>query len=170
MTAAWLALWGGRDVPGRYVGAVSWMTPVQIYQQVKEYRRLYPDKALLHTIGADQEQTMAFLMAGGSMLLRGVDDAGQHPPTYEMPLGCEHILSVYEFIRTHLASDLPRMKPLDVVDNTEVVSCLGERGRGYLIYMSKQAARRSIAGIASRGVSPDLTDVPWPVRRESGLA
>ena len=151
---------GGQDVPGRYVGGASRMTPAQIYQQVKEYRRLYPDKALLHTIGADQEQTMAFLMAGGSMLLRGLDYVREHPPTYEMPLGCEHILSVYEFIRTHLASDLPRMKPLDVVDNPEVVSCLGEPGRGYLIYMSSRPPGDPSRGSLRGAFHLDLTDAP----------
>ena len=75
------------------------MTPLQIYRQVKEYRRLCPDKAILHAIGADQEQTIAFLMAGGSMLIRGLDYVREHPSTYEMPLGCQHILPVYEFVR-----------------------------------------------------------------------
>ena len=127
---------GGQEVPGRYVEASRQMTPLQIYRQVREYRNLYPDKAIIHNIYADQKQTMAFLMAGGSMLLRTLDAVGEYPPRYEMPLGCENILAIYEIIRSRLATDLSRMRPLDAVDHQEEgVWCLGESGNAYLIYM-----------------------------------
>jgi hypothetical protein len=127
---------GGQEVPGRYAGGADQMTPLQIYRQVREYRQLYPDKAIIHNVYADQKQTMAFLMAGGSMLVRTLDAVGEYPPRYEMPQGCEHIHVIYEFIRSHLAADLSRMRPLDAVDHQEEgVWCLGEPGQAYLIYM-----------------------------------
>jgi len=150
---------GGQDVPGRYVGGASGMTPLQIYRQVKEYRRRCPDKAILHSIGADQEQTMAFLMAGGSMLLRGLDYVREYPATYEMPLGCQYILPAYEFIRMHLAVDLPRMRPLDIVDNQENAWCLGEPGRTYLIYTLSRPPGGP-RGFSSTAFHLDLTDDP----------
>ena len=67
---------------------------------------------------------------------------------------------LYEFIRTHLASDLPRMKPLDVVNNPEVVSCLGEPGRGYLIYMSSRSPGDPSRGLLRGAFHLDLTDAP----------
>ncbi len=151
---------GGQDVPGRYVGGADRMTPLQIYRQVQEYRRLCPDKAILHTIGADQAQTIAFLMAGGSMLLRGLDYVREYPATYEIPLGCQHILPVYEFLRTHLAADLPRMRPLDIVDNREVVWCLGEPGQAYLISMLSRPPGDPSRGFLSGAFHLDLSDAP----------
>jgi hypothetical protein len=127
---------GGQEVPGRYIEAAPGMTPQQIYRQVREYRNLYPDKAIIHNIPGDQRQTMAFLMAGGSMLVRTLAEASEFPPRYEMPLGCENIMTFYETIRTHLASDLLRMRPLDAVDHPEEgVWCLGEPAQAYLVYM-----------------------------------
>jgi hypothetical protein len=127
---------GGHEVPGRYIEASPGMTPQQIYRQVREYRNLYPEKAIIHNISADQKQTMAFLMAGGSMLVRTLESVAEYPSRHEMPLGCENFLTVYETIRTHLATDLHRMRPLDVVDDPERgVWCLGEPAQAYLIYM-----------------------------------
>jgi hypothetical protein len=141
---------GGHEVPGRYVGASRQMTPLQIYRQVREYRDLYPNKAIIHNIYADQKQTSAFLMAGGSMLVRTLDTVSEYPSQYDMPLGCENILTVQDFIRTHLATDLPRMRPLDVVDHREEgVWCLGEPAEAYLIYM-----------LEGRPFRLDLTDAP----------
>jgi hypothetical protein len=126
---------GGHEVPGRYVGGSSEMTPAQIYAQVKEYRMRYPEKAIIHDISGNQQQTLAFLMAGGSMLIRPLDDVGEYPSRYEMPVGCQHILTAYEIIRSHFAADLARMRPLDIVSQKEGAWCLGEPGSAYLIYM-----------------------------------
>jgi hypothetical protein len=127
---------GGQQVPGRFVYRQSnELTPLQLYRQVKEYRQLYPEKAIIHGINVDQQQTMAFLMAGGTMLVRPLDSVREYPTQYEMPLGCESILTAYEFTRAHLAADLPRMRPLDAVAHGNGVWCLGEPGNIYLIYM-----------------------------------
>jgi len=125
----------GHEVPGRYIGTSDQMTPLQVYKQVREFRQLYPDKAIIHYIDGDQKQTMAFLMAGGSMLVRTLDDVGEYPARYERPLGCENVLTAYELIRTRLSTDLARMRPLDVISRGEGVWCLGEPGKAYLIYM-----------------------------------
>jgi hypothetical protein len=78
---------------------------------------------------------MAFLMAGGSMLVRGLDDAGEYPTRYEMPVGCQNILTPYHFIRARLGDGLLRMRPLDTVTGREGVWCLADPGQSYLIYM-----------------------------------
>jgi Family of unknown function (DUF6298) len=147
---------GGREVPGRYIGDSGQMTPVQIYRQVKEYRKLYPDKAIIHDISADQQQTMAFLMAGGSMLVRTLDSLREYPAQYEMPLGCENILTAYDFIRAHLAADLPRMRPLDAVKPEDGVWCLGEPGKVYLIYM-----RTGVPFSLDLSGAPGVFDARW---------
>jgi hypothetical protein len=126
---------GGAEVPGRYIGGADQMTPLQIYSLVREYRRQFPDKALLHSIEGDQKQTMAFLMAGGSMLVRWLDSVIEYPNRYERPAGSENVLTELELIRGPLAADLPRMKPLDVIQGGESVWCLGDPGNAYLIYM-----------------------------------
>lgn len=138
---------GGTEVPGRFANKAEEMTPSQFYRHTKEYRVRYPEKAVVNLLGVDQEQTLAFLMAGGSMLVRGMDYATEYPPDYEMPLGCDRILPVYNFIRNYLSSDLLRMRPLDIItvnpeepkpapDKEEPVAwVLGEPGESYLIYM-----------------------------------
>jgi hypothetical protein len=75
-------------------------------------------------------------------------------------LGCQHILPVYEFIRTHLATDLTRMRPLDIVDKQENVWCLGEPGRAYLIYMLSRPPGGSPRGFRSGAFRLDLSDAP----------
>jgi len=64
---------GGQEVAGRYTllnGSRDEASPESFYQQIAEYRGLYPDKAILHFMGASRDQTWAFLMAGGSSLVR----------------------------------------------------------------------------------------------------
>lgn len=127
---------GGQQVPGRYTGGADQMTPWQIYRLIREYRLRYPQKAIVHNIYADQEQTMAFLMAGGSMLVRTLDAVGEYPP-YEMPQGCQNVRTIYEFIRNYIATDLLRMRPVDLVDHApNGVWCLAEPGQSYLVYMT----------------------------------
>ena len=94
------------------------------------------------------------------MLLSGLDYVREHPPTYEMPLGCQHILPAYEFIRTHLAADLTRMRPLDVVDNQENVWCLGEPHQAYLIYMLSRPPNDPLRRSRSGAFHLDLSDAP----------
>ncbi|MFA4944350.1 MAG: DUF6298 domain-containing protein [Lentisphaeria bacterium] len=141
---------GGRQIPGRYMEKAREMTPRQLYRQVREYRQRYPDKALIHAGANDQQQTMAFLLAGGSMLVQWLRYAQAYPREYGVPVGSERILPVYDFIRHHLAADLPRMQPLDMLHSQEPIWCLGERGQSYLIYMPT----------GNQEFSVDLADAP----------
>ena len=148
---------GGHEVPGRYIEASPGMTPLQVYRQVREYRNQYPDKAIIHNISADQKQTMAFLMAGGSMLVRTLEAVAEYPARYESPLGCENIMTFYQTIRTHLANAFPRMRPLDVVDHPELgVWCLGDPAKVYVIYMLEGRPFR-----LDLSEAPGAFDVKW---------
>src|SRR5208282_5476179 len=135
---------GGTQTPGRFAGLGEKMSPQQVYQHIREYRTKYPDKAVVDLIGASQQQTLAFFMAGGSMLVKGMDYAREYPPEYEMPLGCESVLPIYNFVRNYLGEDLTRMRPLDNLSlhsddpaDGEVVLgwCMGKPGESYLVYM-----------------------------------
>jgi len=131
---------GGRQMPGRGLESGSRQakesSPEQIYLKVREYRDRYPDKAVIDALGQSREQSWAFLMAGGSMIVAGQiqypDKAD--PPEYIMPANLGIILPTYQFIREHLATSLSRMKPLDIVlGQPESTWCLGARGEGYLV-------------------------------------
>ena len=140
---------GGKGVPGRYAtgndGAKE-TTPYQIYRQVKEYRLKFPGKAIFHSFNATREQTIAFLMGGGSILIRYLIypdgksplNTWDPPSTYIMPEESDIILPVYKFIRQNLNKELPYMTIKSIViNNTEQNWCLGHTGRGYLIYALK---------------------------------
>jgi hypothetical protein len=141
---------GGQQIPGRYIGKGEHMTLLQVYKFTREYRTKYPDKAITRTLDGSQDQMMAFLMAGGSMIPRGLGYAREYPDRYEMPLGCDQILPIYDFLRNYLADDLLRMTPLDVLDKSDTLFCLGERGKKYLIYMP----------FGNQWFKIDLTDAP----------
>lgn len=136
---------GGTGVPGRYVWAKE-TTPFQIYRQVKEYHLMFPNKAIIHSINATREQTIAFLMAGGSILIRMLLYPDSQPPlnpwdppsTYVMPEGSPIILPVYQFIRKNLKSELQNMTIKSIVLNDpEQNLCLGHSGKTYLVYALK---------------------------------
>jgi len=133
---------GGKEVAGRYVGGASKTTPEQIYRQVREYRTKYPEKGIIHDIEASREQTWAFLMGGGSMLIRRMqyaDSKGpepwQPPAKYIAPEHSAIVQPTYDFINKNLAATLPKMKPHDIVlDAPECNWCLADSGRNYLVY------------------------------------
>ena len=91
------------------------------------------------------------------MLVRTLDAVGEYPPGYIMPQSCQNILTVYAFIRTNLATDLARMRPLDGVDHQEDgVWCLGEPGNTYLVYiLSGQRFRLDLSP------APGIYDAQW---------
>jgi hypothetical protein len=141
---------GGKEVPGRFANQSGEMKPLQVYQMTKEYRLRYPDKAIVNLLGGDQQKTMAFLMAGGSMLVRGMDYTREYPQDYEMPLGCENILPVYDFIRNFISEDLTKMRPVAVVDKPDTAWCIGDPGNSYLLYLP----------FGNQYIYMDLTNVP----------
>jgi hypothetical protein len=140
---------GGKEQPGRFANDAEQMTPRQYYYHTKQYRLRYPDKAIVNLFTPTRQQMMAFLMAGGSMLVRGMDYAVEYPPDYVMPNGMGEILPIFNFIRNYIGEDLAHMRPLNLISNDagedEVICpgsgaierawCLGEPGESYLIYM-----------------------------------
>ena len=129
---------GGSQVAGRFASGYdsAETTPEQLYRQVKHYRLLYPDKAIIDTIDASRAQTWAFLMAGGSMIIRRMEyPGGEDPKTYIAPADSAIIMPTYNFIRTYLATTLLKMKPKDLVmDHSECNWCLADGGKNYLVY------------------------------------
>ena len=132
---------GGREVPGRGIesghkqGLES--SPERIYAKVREYRDKCPDKAIIDAMAQDRQQSWAFLMAGGSLLVAGQIQYPENadPPEYIKPANMDVILPTYEFIRERLATVLPRMRPADIVlDGPERNWCLAAEGEAYLIY------------------------------------
>jgi len=128
---------GGTEVPGRYVtrGAAQ-TTPQQNYRQIKEYRLKYPEKGILQQMEASRQQTWAFLMGGGSLLIRYLSYPGQQDPdSYIAPADSAITLPLYEFIRENLADCLYQSRPLDLVlDHPERNWCLAWKDKLYLIY------------------------------------
>jgi len=130
---------GGKEVPGRYQSGsdAAKTTPQQIYRQVREYRLRYPQKAIIHQIAASRQQTMAFLMGGGSMLIRYLSyPENQDPPTYIAPADSQIILPVYNFINKYLSYHaLIQTAPNDsILINPQQNFCLAQPGKFYLIY------------------------------------
>lgn len=130
---------GGREFPGRDFdqggrqGKVC--PPEQIYRKIREYRDRYPDKGIIDAIEGDRRQNWAFLMAGGSLLARGLSYPDNADPTeYIQPAQVEIILPTYNFIRTDLARALPGMRPVAVdADAGSPVWCLDD-GAGSRLY------------------------------------
>ncbi len=115
---------GGREVPGRYaLGTDIRLTSAsQIYRQVKTYRDRYPEKAILHHIEASRDQTIAFLMAGGSALIRKLEYAVDSPSSYQAPPDSVIIQPIYEFMSESFASELVDMKPQNIITQTNTTT------------------------------------------------
>lgn len=136
---------GGMEIPGRYAGGgkSAQTTPEQIYRQIRQYREVFPQRVILHTISADRRQTWAFLMGGGSLLLRpfGYQDSPgpepwRPPLEYIAPYSTDIVLPAYEFINTHLAAALPETRPMPALVNSPGHNwCLADPGRNYLVYL-----------------------------------
>jgi hypothetical protein len=128
---------GGKQIAGRYAMGKdsSRTTPQAIYRQMREYRLRYPNKGLLHHINASRQQSWAFLMGGGSMLIRFLPYAGGASPTnYIAPEDTVIVQPIYDFINRNLSTRLQKMVPLDVVNNPDRNWCLGQVGETYLVY------------------------------------
>ena len=126
---------GGKELPVGY--AVAKTTPQQIYRQVKQYRLRYPQKAIIHQIDASRQQTMAFFMGGGSMLVRYLNyPKRQDPPTYIAPENSKIILPIYNFINKYLTYKLAYATPQDniILSDPQKSFCLGRPQKFYLIY------------------------------------
>ncbi len=127
---------GGENVPGRYMGQINATSPEQIHRQVRQYRTLYPGKAIIHSYEASRQGTWAFLMAGGSLLIRRLQYIGASDPyRYIQPSDTRAVKPLYDFINTQLAAKLQSMIPLDIVSGeSQSVWCIGKPGASYLLY------------------------------------
>ncbi len=132
---------GGVDVAGRYAGEITRTTPAQIHRQVTEYRRQHPAQALIHGLPGTRQHAWAALTGGASLLVGQLPyPEKQDPPEYISPELCQEIQTTYDFIRTHLAAELPRMVPLDALIRSEHdVWCLADPDRAYLLYGTEPA-------------------------------
>jgi len=111
----------------------------------------YPTKGLIHHINASRQQIWAFLMGGGSMLFRFLPYPEAASPTdYLAPEATPIVQTTYDFINRHLSDRLPKMAPLDLVQNRpDHNACLGEAGKMYLVY-----------ALAGGAVTLDLSNAP----------
>ena len=128
---------GGQQVPGRYALGfdVASTTPYQIYRQVKEYRLAYPTKAIIHHIEASRQQSWAFLMGGGSLLIRYMEyTGGIDPPSYIAPEHSAIIQHTYDFINSEMLHRLQYMTPQNLVNNPTSNWCLAYGDQTYLVY------------------------------------
>jgi hypothetical protein len=152
---------GGEEVPGRYAGGpASARAPAElIYRQVAGYRGSFPERAILHAIGADRRQTWAFLMAGGSLLVRPLgypavseSEPWVPPERYIEPGTTPMIRPLYELLRGPLASTLPSMRPLPArVDaGSTTVWAIGNDEDHLLIYALDGGSFRVSAGAVGR--------------------
>lgn len=134
---------GGQEVPGRYTGQLPDATsPASLYRQIREYRLRYPDKAIIQHHRIEVEKAWAFLMAGGSMIISGLQYRDSAPPkepweppdTYIAPEESSTLQPTYDFLRANLARVLPHMKPMTSVGDEDHAWCLAEEGRHYLAF------------------------------------
>ncbi|MEO0368491.1 MAG: DUF6298 domain-containing protein, partial [Pseudomonadota bacterium] len=130
---------GGVSYAGRYslgTGSAG-TTPQQIYRQIREYRERVPKKALLHHIRADLQQTWAFLMGGGSLLIRYITYPSVSVRDYNTaPIEFSLIRHTYNFVNNKLASILPTMIPADLASNsTATVWSLTDHKKAALFYL-----------------------------------
>jgi len=131
---------GGREVAGRYaLGTdIRATSASQIYRQVRTYRDRYPEKAILHHIEASRDQTIAFLMAGGSALIRKLEYAVDSPSRYRAPPDSATIQPIYNFISDSFANGLLDMKPQNIITQTNTTTWAMRSVSGsplkYLVY------------------------------------
>lgn len=112
-------------------GDVTPSTEALLYQQVREYRDRFPDKAILcppHTTAA----AITVLMAGGASLapanILGRGEKAESNPKKNRDAG------LYAFIRDTVGSSLEKMCPLDDIAD---VWCLGDGNKAWLFYSPK---------------------------------
>jgi hypothetical protein len=135
---------GGRETPGRYAGGhkTAKTTPERIYEQVLAYRQAFPQRAILHMIGADLPQTWAFLMGGGSLLVRALgysptneSEPWKPPDRYVEPAGVSIARPAYALSRGPLAESFHRLRPCPALVNEPQRNwCLADPGQVYLVY------------------------------------
>ncbi|NOY83188.1 MAG: DUF5060 domain-containing protein [Kiritimatiellaeota bacterium] len=129
---------GGKQVPGRDVEngfkAARETSPEEVYRKIGDFRRRFPDKAIVDALEADRGTTWAFFMAGGS---RGqIHYPGKaDPPRYIKPADMDIVLPTYTFLRTYLAEAWPRLHIAEVARAVPgPVWSRADDGRTVLVY------------------------------------
>jgi hypothetical protein len=132
---------GGMDVPGRGLERGSQQSGEtnarDVYAKIRSYRDRWPDKLIIDALAAGTRETWAFIMAGGSLLIRdGLEYRDKRDPlTYQAPMNVGKFLPSYRFLRKHLASELPDMTPLAISPDGERDRwALTNSGNSYLVY------------------------------------
>jgi hypothetical protein len=132
---------GGMDVPGRGLERGSQQSGEtnarDVYAKIRSYRDRWPDKLIIDALAAGTRETWAFIMAGGSLLIRdGLEYRDNRDPlTYQAPMNVGKFLPSYRFLRKHLASELPDMTPLAISPDGERDRwALTNSGNSYLVY------------------------------------
>ncbi len=139
---------GGKGIPGRYADGTLWAKETsahQIYRQVSECRLKYPGKAIIHAFEGSREQSLAFMMGGGSILIRYLKYPDSPPPAnpwdppanYIRPENSVLILPFYNFIRNEIGKSFQDMTILNLVSHPDRNWCLGNRKSSMLVYASQ---------------------------------
>ena len=128
---------GGMNFIGDYImGEWSYdNTPGHLYKLTREYRDAHPELPVINHLEADRFQTIAFLMAGGSALVRFMQ-FDETPDSYIAPPDFAIIEPIYNLINTHLGTILPQMRPLDIINQaSETTWALGTQGPNDTVYL-----------------------------------
>lgn len=137
---------GQEENPRKIIGnkIVEEVLPQNLHRQIVEYRRLYPDKAIVQHQPTGNEdhwpvarrKLWAFLTGGGSMVISYLPYYVEQPDTYIAPGVAPVFLPTTQFINTHLSTALPRMKPHDnlILKGADKIWCLADEGNQYLVY------------------------------------
>jgi uncharacterized protein DUF6298/collagenase-like protein with putative collagen-binding domain len=132
---------GGQEIPGRFASTTDPAnTPaIQFYKQILEYRKRFPKKGIIHMLEANHQQTMAFLMGGGSMLIRYLQyPDNQDPPSYISPADAAIVQPLYDFINAKLSKSIYHTVPMDlIVNHKERNWLLADPNQLYLAYASQ---------------------------------
>ncbi|MDC0936413.1 DUF6298 domain-containing protein [Pirellulales bacterium] len=127
---------GGRQIAGRYTYELFRTTPAQIHRQVAEYRRKYPEKAIIHAHPESRQGAWAALMGGASLLVGQLPYPDKKDPLeYTSPQPCDEIQPLYDFVREQLSATLPQLSPHDeLVKSDNSAWCLADPKDTYLVY------------------------------------
>lgn len=133
---------GGQELPGRGLerggNQAAQSSALRFYEKLRSLRDRYPGKGIIDAYEGGLRESWAFLMAGGSLLVRGgISYPGEgDPETYIQPAGVDIVLPTYRFLREHLATQLPRMQPADIASSTSGPAwCLADGNRACLVFV-----------------------------------
>jgi hypothetical protein len=171
-----VAAQGGQEIPGRGLESGAWQAeqspPERIYAKIRAIREQYPSAGILDAIEATRQQSWAFLMGGGGLLVRGQISYPDFadPPAYIQPAEVDVILPTYNWIRSELVTQLCGMRPADVViSSTGPTWCLAGPTGPWLVY-ALEGGRFSLTIPAPAGKSAAIWFDPRTGSQQEALA